>query len=181
MKQLFRAAILASVITCGQQTQASAQTISTLKTASKTGYINVVARTKYQHIDGFGGTGMNGQWADKYTQVKVNKLWGTGEGQMGLNIMRIRINPNEGNWGEYGNAVKWARQINPAVQVFATPWTPPKKWKTSKEEKYQNEFGTWVWPLVEHSWGGQGSNGGTFNDEYTEDYADFFERYRQTM
>ena len=151
------------------------------KTASKGASMAITATTKYQHIDGFGGTGMNGQWSDKYTQEKVNKLWGTGKDQMGLNIMRIRINPNEGNWGEYGNPIKWARKINPDVQVFATPWTPPKKWKTSKTEKYQNEFGTWVWPLVEHSWGGQGSNGGTFNDEYTEDYADFFERYRQTM
>ena len=143
--------------------------------------VRVNIKTRYQHIDGFGGTGMNGQWSDNYTEAKVRALWGTGEESIGLNIMRIRINPNEGNWGEYGNAIKWARKCNPDVTVFATPWTPPKKWKTSKSTKYQNEFGTWVWPLVEHSWGGEGSNGGTFNDEYTEEYADFFERYRQTM
>lgn len=140
-----------------------------------------ITKTRYQHIDGFGGCGMNGQWADKYTETKVKALWGTGEESIGLNIMRVRINPNEGNWGEYGNAIKWARKYNPGVTVFATPWTPPKKWKTSKSTKYKNEFGTDVWPLVEHTWGGQGSNGGTFNDVYTEEYADFFERYRQTM
>lgn len=149
--------------------------------AQRSASIRVVPTTKYQHIDGFGGTGMNGQWADNYTEAKVKALWGTGEESVGLNIMRIRINPNEGNWGEYGNAIKWARKYNPNVTVFATPWTPPKKWKTSKSTKYKNEFGTEVWPLVEHTWGGEGSNGGTFNDAYTEQYADFFERYRQTM
>ena len=68
--------------------------------------------TKYQKIDGFGGTGMNGQWADVYTQEKVNLLWGQGEGQVGLNIMRLRISPDESSWNratpEYSNPVKWA-------------------------------------------------------------------------
>ena len=130
---------------------------------TKTATLIIKQNVKYQYIDGFGGTGMNGQWGDVYTQAKVNKLWGQGDGQIGLNIMRIRINPNEGNWGEYGNPVRWARAVCPDLQVFATPWTPPKKYKTSKSTIYQNDFGTNVWPLVEHSWGGQGSNGGAIN------------------
>ncbi|MBR1448572.1 MAG: family 43 glycosylhydrolase [Prevotella sp.] len=149
--------------------------------ADRTATLTTTATTKYQYIDGFGGTGMNGQWGDVYTQQKVNLLWGTGEGQVGLNIMRVRVNPNENNWGEYGNPIRWARQINPRMQVFATPWTPPKKYKTQNTTKYQNDFGTWVWPLVEHSWGGQGSNGGAINPAYYDEYADFLERYRQTM
>ena len=140
-----------------------------------------ITTTKYQHIDGFGGTAMTPDWRDAYTQQKVNLLWGKGDGQVGLNIMRLRINPNESNWGEYGNPVRWARQVNPALQVFATPWTPPKKYKTHNTNKYQNDFGTWVWPLVEHSWGGEGSNGGAINPACYDDYADFLERYRQTM
>ena len=47
--------------------------------------------TKYQKIDGFGGTGMNGQWGDVYTQKKVNLLWGTGEGQACRPGRRYRI------------------------------------------------------------------------------------------
>ena len=148
---------------------------------TKTASLLVSTGTKYQYIDGFGGTGMNGQWGDVYTQEKVKKLWGQGDGQIGLNIMRVRINPNENNWGEYGNPIKWARKINPEVQVFATPWTPPKKYKTQNTNKYQNDYGTWVWPLVEHSWGGEGSNGGAINPDCYEDFADFLERYRQTM
>lgn len=149
--------------------------------AQRKAQLVVTASTKYQHIDGFGGTGMNGQWADVYTQQKVNMLWGQGDDQIGLNIMRIRINPNEGNWGEYGNAIKWARAVNPNLQVFATPWTPPKKYKTSKTTIYKNDFGTDVWPLVDHPWGGQGSNGGAINPDFIEDFADFLERYRATM
>lgn len=148
---------------------------------TRSAVIAISSLTKYQYIDGFGGTGMNGQWADVYTQQKVNALWGQGDGQIGLNIMRVRINPNEGNWGEYGNPIKWARKINPDVQVFATPWTPPKKFKTHNTNKYQNDFGTWVWPLYEHTWGGEGSNGGAIDPAHIEDYALFLEKYRKTM
>ena len=154
---------------------------SNMLAQTKTATLVLTSSTKYQYIDGFGGTGMNGQWADVYTQAKVNKLWGTGANQIGLNIMRIRINPNENSWGEYGNPVKWARAVHPGVQVFATPWTPPKKYKTSKDVIYKNDFGTDVYPIVEHSWGGQGSNGGAINPAYYDEYADFLERYRQAM
>lgn len=152
-----------------------------MQAQTRTATLTVTPTTKYQYIDGFGGTGMNGQWGDVYTQEKVKKLWGTGEGCIGLNIMRLRINPNEGNWGEYGNPVRWARAVNANLQVFATPWTPPKKYKTHNTEKYQNDYGTWVWPLVEHSWGGEGSNGAAINPECYDDFADFLERYRATM
>ena len=147
--------------------------------SAQTAKLNMSTSLKRQHIDGFGGTGMNGQWADVYTQAKVNLLWGKGKGQVGLNIMRIRINPNESNWGEYGNPIKWARKHG--VTVFATPWTPPKKYKTQNTNKYQNDFGTWVWPLYEHTWGGQGSNGGAIDPAHIDEYAGFLERYRATM
>lgn len=170
MKKSLLVAVASAILAAGT---AQAQT----KSASLT----ITSGTKYQHIDGFGGTGMNGQWADIYTQTKVQKLWGTGEGQVGLNIMRVRINPNENNWGEYGNPIRWAREIRPDLQVFATPWTPPKKYKTGRTTKYQNDFGTWVYPIVEHPWGGEGSNGGAINPECYDDYADFLERYRKKM
>ena len=142
--------------------------------------------TRLQKIDGFGGTGMNGQWGDVYTQEKVNLLWGQGEGQVGLNIMRLRINPTESLWNrtapEYSNPVKWARKINPNLQVFATPWTPPAEYKKSGfTERYQNSFGTWVYPLVLSPWGGNSSSGSTILDEKMSEYAAFLERYRAAM
>lgn len=74
--------------------------------AQRTANVNLDSETRYQKIDGFGGCGMNGQWADVYTQEQVDRLWGPGG--MGYNIMRIRINPDESNWKSYVNAVKWA-------------------------------------------------------------------------
>ena len=64
--------------------------------AQRTVSVNLDPETRYQKIDGFGGCGMNGQWADVYTQEQVDRLWGP-DG-MGYNIMRIRINPDESNW-----------------------------------------------------------------------------------
>lgn len=141
---------------------------------------------KYQKIDGFGGTGMNGQWADVYTQEKVNLLWGQGEGQVGLNIMRLRISPDESSWNrttpEYSNPVKWARKVNPNLQVFATPWTPPIQYKKDGfTQPYQNSFGTWVYPLVPSKWGGDSSSGSTILDDKMSDFADYLERYRAAM
>ena len=142
--------------------------------------------TRLQKIDGFGGTGMNGQWGDVYTQEKVNLLWGQGDNQVGLNIMRLRINPTESYWNktspEYSNPVKWARKINPNLQVFATPWTPPAEYKKSGfTSPYQNSFGTWVYPLVLSPWGGNSSSGSTILDEKIPEFADFLERYRAAM
>ena len=154
---------------------------SLLTAATRSSTLTVTATTKYQHIDGFGGTAMTPDWRDAYTQQKVNLLWGTGEGQVGLNIMRLRVAPDESSWGNYNNPVKWARNVNPQMQVFATPWTPPKRFKTHNTNKYQNDYGTWVWPLVEHSWGGEGSNGGAINPDSIGSFADFLERYRATM
>lgn len=142
--------------------------------------------TKYQKIDGFGGTGMNGQWADVYTQEKVNLLWGQGDGQVGLNIMRLRISPDESSWNrtvpEYSNPVRWARKMNPNLLVFSTPWTPPVQFKKDGfTAPYQNSFGTWVYPLVKSKWGGNSSSGSTILDDKMSDFADYLERYRAAM
>ena len=142
--------------------------------------------TKYQKIDGFGGTGMNGQWADVYTQEKVNLLWGQGDGQVGLNIMRLRISPDESSWNrtvpEYSNPVRWARKTNPNLLVFSTPWTPPVQFKKDGfTAPYQNSFGTWVYPLVRSKWGGNSSSGSTILDDKMSDFADYLERYRAAM
>lgn len=128
--------------------------------AQRTASVTIDLGTRYQHIDGFGGVGMNGQWAASYTQDKVDKLWGA-DG-MGYNIMRIRIAPNENDWGAYIPAVKWGKAHG--ITVFASPWTPPHRFKVGAEQ-------TW----------GQSSNHGHINTDSIESYAKWLERFRQYM
>lgn len=128
--------------------------------AQRTASVTVDAGTTYQHIDGFGGVGMSGQWAASYTQDKVDKLWGA-DG-MGYNIMRIRIAPNENDWAAYVPTVKWGKAHG--ITVFASPWTPPHRFKVDAEQ-------TW----------GQSSNHGHINTDSIEAYAKWLEQYRQYM
>lgn len=113
-----------------------------------------------QHIDGFGGCGMNGQWVDVYNEKMVDMLWG--RDGMRYNIMRIRIAPDESNWNGYTNPVRWARQRG--AFIFATPWTPPYRFKTGATQ-------TW----------GQSSIHGHIRTDSIEAYARWLERYRQHM
>lgn len=114
----------------------------------------------YQSIYGFGGVGMNGQWANVYTEEKVDMLWGANG--LGLNIMRIRVNPTESNWGEYVNAVKWGKARG--ATIMATPWTPPYRFKVDAEQTY-----------------GDSSNHGSINTDSIDSYAQWLERYRAYM
>jgi O-Glycosyl hydrolase len=72
-------------------------------------------------------------------QAKINVLFGTGAGQIGLSILRVRIDPGgsatsnwvTANWGqELTNAVN-ARTANANAIVIATPWTPPATMKSN--------------------------------------------------
>ena len=130
--------------------------------AQPTATVSIDSEKKYQTIDGFGGCGMNGQWADVYTQEQVDKLWGP-DG-MGYNIMRIRISPDESGWNSYVNPVKWAK-AHGAI-VFATPWTPPIRFKVG---------------ATPSPWGGQSSSHGSINPDSIEVYAQWLEQYRQHM
>jgi len=81
-----------------------------------------------QTIRGFGGATA---WMPTLTTAQANALFGNGNNQqIGLSILRVRIDPNgSGNWGtELGNAQ--AARARGAI-VIATPWTPPAAMKTN--------------------------------------------------
>ena len=72
-------------------------------------------------------------------QTKISALFGTGAGQIGLSILRARIDPGgsaSGNWvtanwsQELTNSSN-ARTANPNAIVIATPWTPPQSMKSN--------------------------------------------------
>jgi glucuronoarabinoxylan endo-1,4-beta-xylanase len=87
-------------------------------------------------IRGFGGSTA---WMGAIGQAKINALFGTGAGQIGLSILRARIDPvgaASSNWvtvnwnQELTNALN-ARTANPNAIVIATPWTPPAVMKSN--------------------------------------------------
>jgi O-glycosyl hydrolase len=84
--------------------------------------VNVNFSTIYQEIDGFGGMNGNG-WIDDLTTAQAQKAFGTGADQMGLSIMRIRIDPDSNQWYKQVSTAQYAASHR--VKLLATPWTPP--------------------------------------------------------
>jgi glucuronoarabinoxylan endo-1,4-beta-xylanase len=91
-----------------------------------------------QTIRGFGGSTA---WMGAIPTSKANALFGAGAAQLGLSILRVRIDPTgaassgwvpaNGSWGwELTNAQE-AIAANPNTIVIATPWTPPASMKSN--------------------------------------------------
>ncbi|HEY1661308.1 MAG TPA: hypothetical protein VGI03_02725 [Verrucomicrobiae bacterium] len=81
----------------------------------------------FQTIDGFGASSA---FADPVamTSAQAATLFGLGNGQMGLSLWRVRIDPAQ-NWSiETTNSV-FAHQYG--AKVLGTPWTPPANLKTN--------------------------------------------------
>lgn len=108
--------------------------------------VNINAATEYQTITGFGG--MNGVgWVGDLTSSQVETAFGTGEGQLGLSIMRLRIDPNSANWNIQVPSAVHAYQLG--AKLLATPWSPPAYMKTNNNL----------------------NNGGKLKPEYYDEYA----------
>lgn len=90
--------------------------------------VNINPNTTYQTIRGFGG--MNGAgWIPDLTPAQVETAFGNGSGQMGLSIMRMRIDPDRAKWPTQLPSAQRARALG--ATLFATPWTPPAAWKSN--------------------------------------------------
>ncbi|WP_428240084.1 cellulose binding domain-containing protein [Gynuella sp.] len=91
--------------------------------------VNINANTHYQTIRGFGGMSGVG-WIADLTNDQVDKAYGNGDGQIGMSIMRMRIDPNSSAWNRQIPAAKRAVSKYGAI-VLATPWTPPAYMKSN--------------------------------------------------
>ena len=114
-----------------------------------------------QTIRGFGGAEA---WFGVMSDQAISSLFGTGSGQIGLSILRIRIDPSSTTAGsqwdaELKNAQKAVATGN-NVSVIATPWTPPAAWKINLPNPNQ--------PL----WGGSLDLA-----NHSADYANYLESY----
>jgi glucuronoarabinoxylan endo-1,4-beta-xylanase len=90
--------------------------------------VNINADTGYQVVRGFGG--MNGAgWINSLTTEQVNTAFGNGDGQIGLSIMRMRIDPDSATWNIQVPAALQAHSLG--ANLLATPWTPPAYMKSN--------------------------------------------------
>jgi glucuronoarabinoxylan endo-1,4-beta-xylanase len=81
-----------------------------------------------QTIEGFGASTA---WLPQLSSAQANALFSNGNSQqMGLSILRVRIDPGgSGNWGtELANG-QAARARG--AKIIATPWTPPASMKSN--------------------------------------------------
>lgn len=83
-----------------------------------------------QVIRGFGGANIL-QWRPDMTAAQVQKAFGSGVGQIGLSILRLRVpyDLTEASLSIQVPTAKLAQSLG--AIVFASPWTPPAWMKTS--------------------------------------------------
>lgn len=90
--------------------------------------VSVDTSVEYQTIRGFGG--MNGAgWINDLTTAQVNTAYGSGTGQLGLSIMRVRIDPSSSAWSLQVPSAARAKALG--AIVLATPWSPPAYMKSN--------------------------------------------------
>lgn len=91
----------------------------------------IVDATKlHQRIDGFGaGVAFLDYPLDPLPQSRMDQLYGLDEGQFGLTLLRVRIDPNR-NWA--AAAVDGQRVMRHGARILATPWTPPASLKSNQ-------------------------------------------------
>ena len=74
----------------------------------------------FQKVTGFGGM-LNPSWTgNNLRDAEVQKLYG----DLGFNIIRMMLYPNQSDWGLNTATAKKAQSLG--AIVFASPWTPPK-------------------------------------------------------
>jgi glucuronoarabinoxylan endo-1,4-beta-xylanase len=91
--------------------------------------VTVDLGTTYQTIDGFGGMQDKGWTGYNLTTAERNLLYGTGAGQIGLTIMRIRINESSSAWSN--DLVDAQDVVSRGYKLFATAWSPPTTMRTA--------------------------------------------------
>jgi len=92
-----------------------------------------------QVIDGFGGSSA---WSGQLSTAVMDALYKNGNNQLGLSIIRLRIDPNKAWTDEKANAKNAKAR---GATVFATPWSPPKSMKTNNDLNNGGEIKSTEW------------------------------------
>jgi glucuronoarabinoxylan endo-1,4-beta-xylanase len=118
----------------------------------------------HQTIRGFGASDA---WIGLDTTGEASALFGTNAGQIGLSILRSRIDPSSvtggSNWDGEVAAAQAAIAAGSNVSIIATPWTPPTAWKINIPDPTN--------PLAE----------GSLDPNHYSDYANYLESFVNYM
>jgi len=120
--------------------------------------------TTAQTIQGFGASEA---WYSAMSSSAITALYGTGSGNLGLSIMRLRIAP--ATWTsstKTADTTAWTAELTNAkaaqalgATIFATPWTPPAVMKSNNSSRTS------------------GTYSGILNPSYYSDYAYYLKNY----
>lgn len=78
--------------------------------------------TRHQIIRGFGAANIL-QWRPDMTDSEIETAFGTGDGQLGFSILRLRIQPQQDQWITNVRSAKKAHDMG--ATIIASPWNPP--------------------------------------------------------
>lgn len=87
--------------------------------------VNVNLSEEHQVIRGFGGM-VHNTWQGNagLSEADAKIAFGTGDGTLGLNTLRIPVNGNKNDFGKEVQAAKWAKKYaGDDFILYATPWT----------------------------------------------------------
>ena len=127
------------------------------QSSTKKASISIDSRIKYQHVTGFGGFSPSPQWSYWLGDAEMNKLFGKGETQLGLNILRLYIANSKNGWSAGVANAKIAKRHG--AFIFASPWSPPASWKSNNSD----------------------SNGGELLESHYADWANYLNDYYKYM
>lgn len=118
--------------------------------------ISISANDTNQVIEGFGCATVFKPSSTSLTTDELDKLFGSGTNQLGLNILRIRV-ASDSSWRsiELANA---RGAVQRGAKILGTPWSPPAYMKTTNNiiggsliadssaayAKYLNDFATYM-------------------------------------
>lgn len=89
---------------------------------------NIYIDNVQQVIRGFGAANIL-SWRPDMTNDEINKAFGTGDGQIGFTLLRLRVPPDT---NEYSLNVPTAQIAHSmGVTIIASPWSPPARMKTN--------------------------------------------------
>ena len=89
---------------------------------------NINLNNTHQIIRGFGAANIL-PWRPDMTQNEINKAFGTGDGQIGFSILRLRLPSDENSFSINLPTAKAAHSMG--VTLIASPWSPPASMKTN--------------------------------------------------